>query len=84
MIKSGCRRRDLSIDVSINLVTAIFANRTAGDDVHVSPGRRWALRREILPAHDFILFYTRGPVAQPCRLHRKSGYLDVAIDRRIV
>src|SRR5471030_564315 len=47
MIKSDRGRRDLPIDVSINFATAIVANRTTGDDVHMSPGRRWALRREI-------------------------------------
>ena len=84
MIESGRGRRDLPIDVSINFATAVVANRTAGDDVHVPPGRRWALRRVILRELGFILFFARRPVAQPCGIHRKSDNLDVAIGRRIV
>jgi hypothetical protein len=64
MIKSGRGRRDLPIDVSINLTTTIVVNRTAGGYVHVSPGRRRALRRVILRELGFILFFARRPVAQ--------------------
>jgi hypothetical protein len=43
MIRLGRSRRDLPIDVSIFFVTTFLSDSTAGDDLHMSPRRWWAL-----------------------------------------